>query len=142
MIPTPKMFKNLKKKLEDGAQKVVQQVSSPNASQSQATEGNLIDIEQPSTQSTPIPSNKHNNSNAKAAASSSANSRVCIYWCILYLTVLCDGHLNIVVLQISWGFYHGFSFMDKQLLLTAVRFTQCRLTYLLTYFPIDPNRLA
>ena len=94
MIPTPKMFKNLKKKLEDGAQKVVQQVSSPNASQRQATEGNLIDIEQPSTQSTPIPSSKHN-SNAKAAASSSANSRVCFYWCILYLAVLFNGHLNI-----------------------------------------------
>ena len=26
-----------------------------------------------------------------------------------------------------WGFTHGFSFMDKQLLLTAVRFAQCRL---------------
>lgn len=52
------MFRKLKKKLEDSAEKVVQQVSTPNSSQNAPAEGNLIDIEQPATQSTPITSNK------------------------------------------------------------------------------------
>lgn len=68
------MFKKLKKKVEDSAQKVVQQVSSPNTSQSAPAEGNLIDIEQPSTQSTPIP-NKQGVENGDGSA---ANFKVSV----------------------------------------------------------------
>lgn len=59
------MFRKLKKKLEDSAEKVVQQVSTPNSSQNAPAEGNLIDIEQPATQSTPITSNKQDNSKVR-----------------------------------------------------------------------------
>lgn len=59
------MFRKLKKKLEDSAEKVVQQVSTPNSSQNVPAEGNLIDIEQPATQSTPITSNKQDNSKVR-----------------------------------------------------------------------------
>lgn len=87
------MFKKLKKKVEDSAQKVVQQVSSPNTSQSSPAEGNLIDIEQPSTQSTPIP----NKQGVENGGSSAANFKVsvAISDCIMVISecmsLLCVG---------------------------------------------------
>lgn len=48
------MFKKLKQKIGEGAEKVAQQVNAANTSQTNVVEGNLIDIDgQPTTQSTP-----------------------------------------------------------------------------------------
>ena len=48
------MFKKLKQKIGEGAEKVAQQVNAASPPQTSASEGNLIDIdEQPANQSTP-----------------------------------------------------------------------------------------
>lgn len=74
------MFKKLKQKIGEGAEKVVQQVNTSVTKTNNVEEGNLIDIGEPSTQSTPNGRRTTEHHHAAASTKEKVGSMVYHKW--------------------------------------------------------------